>query len=656
MTTTVYGLYNDAQPLGVYPSASHNADANALEQFCVQMGELFPAGCFAAADFNGAIVAGALSIDISAGTGFCGASDARKVVQITVTTQVTGLAASNTNYLYLNRAGTYTANITGVAPDNAILVCTCATSGSEVTSVNNLPTGRVNVGSVLTTLRAASGYLSKSVAGSANVTLTASEYENAVIEFTGILTGSINVILPVLSGRQWVCINTTTGSSFTVTVKTAAGSGALVTRNTAGLVYCDGTNIDLLSALSDMALVTGTLAIANGGTGSTTAAAARTALDAQEDVITTTGDLVIGAVNVAARLGIGTNGQVLTSNGTTAAWAAGGGVTGGDAHDHVGGDGAQVDHGGLGGLADDDHTQYVRHTLAVAESDFLVGAPTPFGTWIKKTLAEVKTILGLGTAAYTAATDYVTHALATAANDFLVASGAGTYVKKTLAETLTILGKGAASGLATLSAGTLVVENPANATVTATASKIPIADGSAKLDTWISASSTTVSGLTEAATAAEVTTGTDAARAVTPDALAGSDYGKREIAVQVIDGATVLTVGDGKAYVRIPASLNGYNLVAVAASVIAKSTSGLPTVQIARGRQANATTAHAFVDTLSTLITIDANEFDSKDATTAAAINAANDDLATGDLLRIDVDVAGTGTTGLMVNLTTQLP
>ena len=34
----------------------------------------------------------------------------------------------------------------------------------------------------------------------------------------------------------------------------------------------------------------------------------------------------------------------------------------------------------------------------------------------------------------------IKHALATAANDFLVASGSGVYVKKTLAETKTILG------------------------------------------------------------------------------------------------------------------------------------------------------------------------------------------------------------------------
>jgi hypothetical protein len=74
------------------------------------------------------------------------------------------------------------------------------------------------------------------------------------------------------------------------------------------------------------------------------------------------------------------------------------GVTNGDSHDHVGGDGAQVDHGGLAGLSDDDHTQYVKHSLATAVSDFLVASGA--GVFVKKTLAETKTILGLLALAY----------------------------------------------------------------------------------------------------------------------------------------------------------------------------------------------------------------------------------------------------------------
>ena len=70
----------------------------------------------------------------------------------------------------------------------------------------------------------------------------------------------------------------------------------------------------------------GTLGISSGGTGQTSASAAFNALSP----ITTTGDLIIGnGTNSATRLGIGSNGYVLTSNGTTAAWqsAGGGGST-----------------------------------------------------------------------------------------------------------------------------------------------------------------------------------------------------------------------------------------------------------------------------------------------------------------------------------------
>jgi hypothetical protein len=74
-----------------------------------------------------------------------------------------------------------------------------------------------------------------------------------------------------------------------------------------------------------LSIISGAVAIANGGTGQTTAGAAFNALSP----ITTTGDLIVGnGTNSATRLGIGTNGYVLTSNGTTATWSAStGGVT-----------------------------------------------------------------------------------------------------------------------------------------------------------------------------------------------------------------------------------------------------------------------------------------------------------------------------------------
>ena len=62
--------------------------------------------------------------------------------------------------------------------------------------------------------------------------------------------------------------------------------------------------------------------------------------------------------------------------------------------------GGVTDHGDLTGLSDDDHTQYIKHSLATALSDFLVASGS--GVFVKKTLAEVKSILGLGSAAYLA--------------------------------------------------------------------------------------------------------------------------------------------------------------------------------------------------------------------------------------------------------------
>ena len=218
-----------------------------------------------------------------------------------------------------------------------------------------------------------------------------------------------------------------------------------------------------------------------------------------------------------------------------------------------------------------------------------------------------------------------------------------------------VANKGAANGYASLDASQKVVQDPVNATPTPTPNKIVVADWSGKADGWISNASDTVAGKVELATIAETNLGTDATRALTPDGLAGSKFGTRVAPIEVFGYAEAVTTGDGKRFFRIPAELDGMALVSVSAQVVVKSTSGLPTIQIARGRQPDATTAHAFVDMLSTTLTINANQFDSKDAT-PAVIDSANDDIVTGDMIRVDVDTAGTGTTGLVVVLGFRLP
>lgn len=78
-------------------------------------------------------------------------------------------------------------------------------------------------------------------AGSANVVLTAAQAGVGVLELTGILTGNISVIVPNSDGN-WVVSNQTTGA-FTITVKTAAGTGIAVTQGRTTILWSDGTNV-----------------------------------------------------------------------------------------------------------------------------------------------------------------------------------------------------------------------------------------------------------------------------------------------------------------------------------------------------------------------------------------------------------------------------
>jgi hypothetical protein len=84
-------------------------------------------------------------------------------------------------------------------------------------------------------------YLDKSVAGAIDVTLTAAESNYHIIDVGGAITANINVIVPSAAG-QWTFKNTTTGA-FTVTVKTAAGTGVTVPQAGSSILYSDGVNV-----------------------------------------------------------------------------------------------------------------------------------------------------------------------------------------------------------------------------------------------------------------------------------------------------------------------------------------------------------------------------------------------------------------------------
>jgi hypothetical protein len=133
-----------------------------------------------------------------------------------------------------------------------------------------------------------------------------------VVSLTGAGTTSISGTYPnftITSNDQYV--GTVTSVSGTGTVNGISLSGTVTS---SGSLTLGGT----LTGVDLTTQVTGTLPIANGGTGQTTASAAFNALSP----VTSTGDLIIGnGANSSTRLPIGANNYVLTSNGTTAVWA-----------------------------------------------------------------------------------------------------------------------------------------------------------------------------------------------------------------------------------------------------------------------------------------------------------------------------------------------
>ncbi len=160
--------------------------------------------------------------------------------------------------------------------------------------------------------------------------------------------------------------------------------------------------------------------------------------------------------------------------------------------------------------------------------------------------------------------------------------------------------------------------------------------------------STSVAGKVELAEIAEVNTGTSTTLAVTPDALAGSYAGTKTAILKAFADDASLATGDGKMYFTVPASMGGMNLVDVDCHVYTVSSSGTPTFAVY-----NLTDSH---DMLSTNVTVDASEVDSTTATTPPVIDTSYDDVVEADVVRIDVDVAGTGTKGGECRLLFRLP
>jgi hypothetical protein len=133
-----------------------------------------------------------------------------------------------------------------------------------------------------------------------NYTLAGSELNRIAYEFTGAITGNIEVVVPNTVQQYWV-YNNTTGGSFTLRVRTSAQTpGVLVTRGSRAILYCNGSEV----VDAETGGIAVPVPIADGGTGATTASAARINLGG-----TSVGIAVFTAVDqAAAQAAIGVTG------------------------------------------------------------------------------------------------------------------------------------------------------------------------------------------------------------------------------------------------------------------------------------------------------------------------------------------------------------
>jgi hypothetical protein len=152
------------------------------------------------------------------------------------------------------------------------------------------------------------GSLSKSVAGSSDVTLTdldgaIDEHRKMMMEFTGTLTGNINVIVPATSKLYFIHNNTS--GAFTLTVKPSAGTGIAVTQGSKDILIADGTNVVRAIDVSSYTHPNHSGDVTSSGDGATTIV---------NDAVTT--DKIINDAVSLAKMAAGTTGEVITYDGS----------------------------------------------------------------------------------------------------------------------------------------------------------------------------------------------------------------------------------------------------------------------------------------------------------------------------------------------------
>lgn len=167
---------------------------------------------------------------------------------------------------------------------------------------------------------AIAGYSSIAVGGSGSYSLsvanapTSDEARKAILALTGTLTGDRTIIIPSTSKVYFFRLATT--GAYTVTVKTATGTGVVLSSSNVNCVVCDGTDCYFASETNRVNragdTMTGALTISSGNLTTTTG-----------DIVATAGDIVATAGDLDATAGyVRQQGSILIPPGMIMAWPA----------------------------------------------------------------------------------------------------------------------------------------------------------------------------------------------------------------------------------------------------------------------------------------------------------------------------------------------
>jgi len=134
-------------------------------------------------------------------------------------------------------------------------------------------------------------------------------------------------------------------------------------------------------------------------------------------------------------------------------------------------------------------------------------------------------------------------------------------------------------------------------------------------------------------------------------------WGNEDINIQmvVVDFATALTLGDGKFYFYVPATLNTFELIAVHGEVVTASAGADIRVQL---HNVKSSSPYDMLTGNGLVIAATKNGSDETGGSVTIDTSSNRDVLTTHDIIRVDINQVGSSTagSGLVVNLTCRLP